>query len=781
MKIYKKINHIIIILLVQALVIGSIAFAAPEIIDVPRRTQVNLAPSLGISNSGFQRAFTDKSGNNSQRLPLNNVKKVGAKVEKLRGKTEVLVKRIVEAVLRKLPDGYVAKFLYWQMLVARKLRDVHFKGFLEEISFKRISRWFNYQGELSRELAGEKIIWINGIDVGEWNIAESLVRDLQKKYPGHKLVLSSPYKMGVEYAKNKFPGVKVVYTSYGMPVLRPGFFKSINVELFIMIEGPGRSVPEWFKAIKQKGGKVIVVNGLAHSFIDRVSYRAYPDELFGNIDVLLVRDQAELQQIRNDGLPVSQVQVAGDIKFDTSSITVSESQQEQLRNLLGINNNTPVLLAGSTWPGEPEIIIRAYEKLKQKYPDLVLILAPRRMDTVEETMAAVPKRFRCLRKTELAADRSFSSPSPDIVVLDTVGELRQFYSICSVAIIGNSFGKQHGGHNPLEPANFAKPVVFGPNMEHFATMTSLMFKRNAAIQVADETELYAALERLFSDSRLRVEYGNAAHQVLQENRGAVERTMQVIDGLLNPEQVQDVAGVEGIRQRDKYDYDDISALYGKVYERRKLQGNMGWLINHIRRGAAIVENVADRMGLSKKDKAIVLNAFFMHDLGKLYSEDLWAIVSSNEIYPRKAPNGERIIINRHAEHSINILNELGIDVSDEVSQLIRYHHTPEKIEDSRLRQLAEIIFWADICDAFMADDRPYQQRELSKDFFNTFEKWRSELFSTGVCRHPEVYEALRGFVVTEGFAALYPGIFFEDFVLRKNPEILIGELILESI
>jgi 3-deoxy-D-manno-octulosonic-acid transferase len=197
---------------------------------------------------------------------------------------------------------------------------------------------------------------------------------------------------------------------------------------------------------------------------------------------------------------------------------------------MGIDSRVRVLLAGSTHEGEEKVLLNAFKVLKKSFSDLVLVVVPRdpvRAHSIQQMFG----RAGCsaFLKTELEKmDRPLA---PDAIIVDTMGELRQLYAIADVVFVGKSLVNL-GGQNPLEPAAFKKPILFGPYMFNFELVAEMLIHHGAAVQVANEKELMEQVKSLLLDAERFDMMGMRAYEVLGMNRGAVDKTLQVVEGFL---------------------------------------------------------------------------------------------------------------------------------------------------------------------------------------------------------------------------------------------------------
>jgi 3-deoxy-D-manno-octulosonic-acid transferase len=245
--------------------------------------------------------------------------------------------------------------------------------------------------------------------------------------------------------------------------------------------------------------------------------------------------------------------VVGNLKFDQTFSTVTQKGVGQTAKSLGLRGNEKILIAGSTHDGEEEILISLFKDLRKIDPHLILFLAPRHLDRLGEVerilkRESIPWKKRTgftplesptihggvkapslLTGLTMNQDRSDQGKNelPWVILLDTMGELMNLYSLGTLVFIGGSLVPV-GGHNPLEPLFFKKCVLFGPYMFHFLGVSRGLIEAGGAIQVTGREDLLLHLKRLFSDERARQEMGEKGFQFLQKHRGATERVLKEI-------------------------------------------------------------------------------------------------------------------------------------------------------------------------------------------------------------------------------------------------------------
>jgi len=223
------------------------------------------------------------------------------------------------------------------------------------------------------------------------------------------------------------------------------------------------------------------------------------------------------------------VRVVGNMKFDTAMLTETRRLDAmKLLQQLGVEEGAPVIVAGSTHDGEEVVLAEIYRRLKAKFPKLFLVLVPRHFERAKEVARQLESRgMKFLLRSNVNYLVDLAPGSLECLLVNTTGELRFFYETASVVFVGKSL-TAHGGQNPIEPAILGKPVVFGPNMENFQEITKSFVTAGGALQVRDAAGLEAALEDLLANPARGAELGRRATDVVRQNHGAVERTVEMI-------------------------------------------------------------------------------------------------------------------------------------------------------------------------------------------------------------------------------------------------------------
>jgi len=364
-------------------------------------------------------------------------------------------------------------------------------------------------------------IWVHGVSVGEVLASRPLVRELRAVLPDHEVVISTTTGTGYEVARRHLRDCPTIFYPLDLRWSVRRVLRAVRPSLIVLVEL--EIWPNFLLEADRLGIPVVLVNGR----ITQRSQRGYARigwllrRPLGTIRRFLVQSEAYRSRFLELGVPAAKIAVTGSMKYDALPGPVPASSGAAMRADLGLAPKVPVIVGGSTHPGEEAALIRVYRSLREEHPGLRLVLVPRHNERVGGLLAELERLGdRGVRRTELAAADGNGEP---VVVVDTMGELQGIYRAADVVFVGGSLVPV-GGQNVLEPCALGKAVLVGPYTDNFREAIEELREARGLVEVADEKELRAACAELLSDPRARSELGERARAALEQRRGAAHRT-----------------------------------------------------------------------------------------------------------------------------------------------------------------------------------------------------------------------------------------------------------------
>ncbi len=371
-----------------------------------------------------------------------------------------------------------------------------------------------------KTIAGSRPIWVHAVSVGEVMAAHPLVRELKKKYPNRKLILSTVTVTGYYTARRRVPEADAVfYFPFDYTCIVRRVIHGINPLIVLVAET--ELWPNFFRELKRSGIPSALINGRisSKSYSNYHRFNKFFKQVFDHVTLFCMQSEEDARRIKEIGAAPEKVMVTGNLKFD-QKITKSSS------NPVNIAAGTRVVTAGSTHRGEEAALLDVFTRLREKYPALILIVAPRHPERFDEVEGIINSAgYECQRRTSL------NGPVKDVLLLDTIGELRTFYALCDIAFVGGSLVKV-GGHNLLEPAAMKKPVIFSRFMFNFKEISEALMSSGGGIMVKDKSELYDQLDSLLANPERARSIGEQAFRVIEANSGAAKKTLDAIGRLI---------------------------------------------------------------------------------------------------------------------------------------------------------------------------------------------------------------------------------------------------------
>ncbi len=374
--------------------------------------------------------------------------------------------------------------------------------------------------KVKRVIGGTRPIWVHAVSVGEVMAAHPLIRELKKKYPGKKLILSTVTVTGNYTARQRVPEADAVFFfPFDYPWIVRRVIRRINPSIVLVAET--ELWPNFFRELTRAGIPSALINGRisVSSYKNYLRFKGFFSQVFRQVTLFCMQSAEDAQRIRDIGAPPERVMITGNLKFD-QKIQTAAARPVPLRA------GSKVITAGSTHRGEEAALLDVFRRLRTKFPELVMIIAPRHPERFDEVEGLVyGAGFDCQRRTRI------KSEIKDVLLLDTIGELRSFYGICDIAFVGGSLVKV-GGHNLLEPAAMKKPVIFSRYMYNFKEISEALISAGGGILVKDKQELYVEADKLLSDRAYAKQIGDHAFKVIEANSGAAKRTIDTVSGLI---------------------------------------------------------------------------------------------------------------------------------------------------------------------------------------------------------------------------------------------------------
>jgi 3-deoxy-D-manno-octulosonic-acid transferase len=387
------------------------------------------------------------------------------------------------------------------------------------------------------DLSEKRPIWIHAASVGEVLASHSLIKKIKTAFPHDLLLLTTMTCTGQETARKQIPEADVVlFFPMDHPLVLRHVMKRVEPRLLLIAET--ELWPNLLHATGKRGTPIVLFNGrISDRSIRRyLRLKFFFQAYLASISLFLMQTELDQARIIAIGAPPEKTRVMGNIKYDQAPPDFAGDVAAEMAKALGLRGEESVFIAGSTRPGEEEILLPLFKKLREEIPHLLLLLAPRHLDRLEEVEKILRREtLDWVRRTSLPISGNVSSRpsqnSPNIILLDTMGELVKLYSLAKLVFIGGSLVPL-GGQNPLEPLFFKKCVVFGPHMSNFAEIARFLTEAQGAVQVKDPEDLRAQIKKLLQDDQARREIGERGYEVLQKHRGATERIFQEIQPCL---------------------------------------------------------------------------------------------------------------------------------------------------------------------------------------------------------------------------------------------------------
>ncbi len=395
--------------------------------------------------------------------------------------------------------------------------------------------WGQRFGRVARKDPQRKCIWLHAVSMGEVNAAQTLLAQIEKQLPDFEIVISTTTDTGFARAQKLFGQKWSVFhfpfdlswvTRRAFDRLRPSVCLLMELEVW----------PNFVFTASAKHVPVIVVNGRISdkSFARYRKIKSITRMFFGKLDRVLAQTPEYAERFRELGCPAERVLVTNSLKYDTAQVADRVEGAETLAEQLSLAG-ARLWVAGGTGDEEEKIILDVYQSLVQdrRFDSLRLAIVPRKPERFDEVAELIERRgFPLIRYSQLKGTTSRSTDNDKAVILgDTMGDLRKFYSLAMVIFVGRSLVPM-GGSDMMEATALGKCTIFGPHPFNFRQTVEVLLQGQGALQVMDKDGLQTAMEKCLSDPAYAGKIARAGQTVIRQNQGATARTMEVLRTML---------------------------------------------------------------------------------------------------------------------------------------------------------------------------------------------------------------------------------------------------------
>ena len=417
-------------------------------------------------------------------------------------------------------------------------------GLLSPWLIWRSARTGRYRSDLRAKLLGVAVfpsplrakstVWFHGVSVGEIHLLGPLVARFQSRFPDACVVISATTDTGLAEARRRFPDAVILPFPFDFSWAVNRTLQTVRPDLVVLAES--ELWPNFLAAAEQAKIPVGVINTRISPRTFRRLYgvrRLARRYLLDRVSVWGVQSEEYADRLRQLGVSPERIHVTGSIKYDGATSDRNTPKTAELRTLFGISQAcTPVMiwLAGSTHAPEEAIVVAVFARIRERFPQLRLILVPRHPDRFSEVAELLRgSGLPFCRRSEL---REPLPDMPAVILLDSVGELGAAWGLADLGFTGGSLDGQRGGQSMIEPAGYGVPTLFGPHVWNFRDAAKRLLEAGGAIQVRDADELESRVMELLADPEGRQRMGQIAQELVRQQQGATDRTVDLLGTLL---------------------------------------------------------------------------------------------------------------------------------------------------------------------------------------------------------------------------------------------------------
>ncbi|MES2788431.1 MAG: 3-deoxy-D-manno-octulosonic acid transferase [Planctomycetota bacterium] len=402
---------------------------------------------------------------------------------------------------------------------------------------KRLGDWRQkFLGSLPPRNSTHPCIWLHAVSVGEVVQLGPVLEQLAARLPGHRFWITTTTTTGHEVAHKLYPQHTVCYFPFDFSWSVARALQRVQPAAIILVEL--ELWPNFIAAAKHRQIPVLLINGRVS---DR-SYRSYRwirpllRRILPQLQQIAVQNQTYADRLVDMGAKPGQVTITGSIKFDRVEVNRDNIRTLEIGETFQLLPEETLLIAGSTQAPEEDLALAAYKTLHAEFPKLRLMLVPRHKERFEEVAALVERQGLplSLRSLGQGTDSAQTGTLPPVLLLDTLGELSAAWGLAQIAFVGGSLSRR-GGQNMIEPAGYGAAVLFGPHTHNFKDVVALLLDANSARVVPTPEEFTSTIRELLSNPEQAQAMGQRAQQLVATQRGATQRTVELILTAIRPD------------------------------------------------------------------------------------------------------------------------------------------------------------------------------------------------------------------------------------------------------
>jgi len=397
--------------------------------------------------------------------------------------------------------------------------------------------WANRLGKITRRAPTKKSIWLHAVSVGEVNATRTIVKELKDRFPENEIVISTTTDTGFARASALYAAEhSVFYFPLDFSWIVRRAFRQIRPAICLLME-----LEVWPNFVETACGLDVPVVVINARITRRSCYRygrikSIARRIFEKVTLILAQTEEYARRFIQIGAAAERVIVTGSLKYDTAQISDTVEGADALAKQLNIDRTDRVWVAGGTGNDEEKILLDVYRELKRRQDckDLRLVIVPRKPERFDEVARLIADAgFDYVRYSKIKGTAQTVPDKPPIILGDTMGDLRKFYSLATIVFVGRSLVPM-GGSDMIEAAALGKPTIFGPHTFNFTQTVDALLEGNGAILVKDKQDLLQAMQKCLLEPDFAEAIAENGRDVIKRNQGATARTIDEIAKLLNP-------------------------------------------------------------------------------------------------------------------------------------------------------------------------------------------------------------------------------------------------------